>query len=118
MAPHASAVPVEPTQGNVHIEAADTKNKWKTLSRMKRYCFWVLFLTLGTVMQGYDFSIFGNLLAFQTFDKRFGHFDKSTDSYIVSANVQAQWNAASSSCQVLGGLVSGYYSPVDLLLRP
>lgn len=105
MAP-VSETSIEP---HIHIEAADTANKWRTLFKMRRYCLWVLFLTLGTVMQGYDFSVFGNLLAFQSFNKHFGRFDSMTESYIVPANIQAQWNAASSSCQVLGGLVSGYF---------
>ena len=93
---------------DVPINSSDTNNKWNILFGMKLYTLWMLYVALGVVMLGFDWSCYPNLLAFQSFSKKYGEFDAGTKSYIVASGRQAAWNGGSSGGQVVGGLVSGF----------
>jgi hypothetical protein len=65
---------------DVHIEDADTKNKWRTLWNMKFFWLWALYAVMGVTTTGYDFSVFGNLLAFQSLCKKYGTYDPDSQT--------------------------------------
>lgn len=86
---------------NMVIAQADTQNKWRNLARMKLYCCWMLYVSLGVVMLGFDWSCYPQLLAMPHFSKKYGHWDPEQKLYIVSAGRQGAWNGASSGTCLL-----------------
>lgn len=59
---------------DIAIDQADTKNKWRNLASMKLYCAWMLYVPLGVVMLGFDWSCYPGLLAMPTFAKKYARW--------------------------------------------
>jgi hypothetical protein len=56
----------------------------------------MFYVSLGVVMLGFDWSCYPQLLAMQTFAKKYGYWDEGTKLYIVPSGRQGAWNGASS----------------------
>lgn len=86
---------------------ADTVYAWKRLKHLKLFSAWIVYAAFGVIGLGFDFSLYGQLLAYPVLARKFGIWDAAVGTYIVPSNIQAAWNGSSSGCQVLFGAVCG-----------
>lgn len=93
---------------NLVVPKANLAERWRRLLHMKQFTLWMLYVSLGLIMLGFDWAAFPQFLALPSYAERFGSFDEGEGAFIVSARVQACWNATSSAMQLLGGFAASF----------
>ncbi|KAF9891675.1 hypothetical protein FE257_003687 [Aspergillus nanangensis] len=74
--------------------------KWQILRSQWRYILWVLWVSSGVVMQGFDIVAGGQLAALPAFKMQFGILQPS-GAYIIPARYLSAWNSIAPACEVV-----------------
>ncbi|KAK5308815.1 hypothetical protein LTR93_012369, partial [Exophiala xenobiotica] len=73
------------------------QHKWQILKTQKLMCFWVLFVSIGAMMLGFDFGISGTATAIPAFQKQMGEpYPGQASGYLIPARYQAGWTGATA----------------------
>ncbi|CAK7201577.1 hypothetical protein SEUCBS139899_004283 [Sporothrix eucalyptigena] len=88
--------------------AEDHQDKrWTVLVRLKRFTLWSLYISIGSMMLGFDFSLAGTLTAFPAFQQLMGvPYAAEASGYLITARVQSAWSAISTVGDILGIVIS------------
>lgn len=77
--------------------------RWKILGHLKRFTLWSLYISIGSMMLGFDFSIAGTLTAFPAFQQLMGTpYAGEASDYLISARIQSAWSAISTAGDIVG----------------
>ncbi|KAL4954557.1 general substrate transporter [Aspergillus filifer] len=74
--------------------------KWQILLSQWRYILWVLWVSSGVVMQGFDIVAGGQLAALPAFKIQFGILQPS-GAYLIPARYISAWNSIAPACEVV-----------------
>jgi len=84
--------------------AAVDQHKWRTLIQSRRFIFFAFFSYLAIVVDGFDLSGPGAMLAMTPFDVQFGYLYQG--AYVVPALYQALWTGLTSLGECVGALAT------------
>ncbi|OCF32136.1 hypothetical protein I316_06292 [Kwoniella heveanensis BCC8398] len=79
---------------------------WQAFLNYKGAVFWSFIVSMCIIMEGYDLSLVGNLIALQGFRDRYGEYVNDTVGYQISAPWQSAVTQAPTIGAVFGVLVS------------
>ncbi|CAK7237601.1 hypothetical protein SBRCBS47491_010038 [Sporothrix bragantina] len=83
--------------------------RWTVLFRLSRFTLWALYISIGSMMLGFDFSLAGTLTAFPDFQRLMGvPYPAEASGYLITARVQSAWSAISTVGDILGIVISSF----------
>ncbi|CAI4213190.1 unnamed protein product [Parascedosporium putredinis] len=89
--------------GGVHHE-----KRWTILRTQKRFFFWALYTSIGSMMLGFDFGIAGTATAYPAFQQAMGiPWPSQPSGYLIPAKIQSAWSGVSTVGDAIGILISG-----------
>lgn len=90
----------------VNLEHEKTIPFWQAIKKYKKAVFWALVISHTTIMEAYDTSLIGSLIAFTPFVEKFGTLN-SSGKYAISAAWQSGVSNAAGCGQVFGLILAG-----------
>ncbi|CAK7229752.1 hypothetical protein SCUCBS95973_007334 [Sporothrix curviconia] len=88
---------------------AHHNKRWTVFLRLSRFTLWSLYISIGSMMLGFDFSLAGTLTAFPAFQRLMGvPYASEASGYLIQAHVQAAWSAISTVGDILGIVISSF----------
>lgn len=80
----------------------------QAMRRFPKAAFWSGVVSLCIIMDGYDGALLGGLNAFPAFQKKYGHYVKSKDTYTLDAQWQVALGMGSNVGNIIGITLNGY----------
>ncbi|ERS96913.1 MFS transporter [Sporothrix schenckii 1099-18] len=83
------------------------EKRWAMIMKLKRFTLWSLYISIGSMMLGFDFSLAGTLTAFPSFQQLMGvPYAAEPSGYLITARVQSAWSAISTVGDIVGIVIS------------
>ncbi|OCF38972.1 hypothetical protein I317_07227 [Kwoniella heveanensis CBS 569] len=96
---------------NDHFTAFAGLSRYQAMRKFWRACLFCLVTAFGVVMDGYQTSLPGSVLANEGFIKQFGTVvDAATGKVSVDAQYISMWSGLAYLCQFLGNWMGGFIS--------
>ena len=96
----------EAEQSALYTQSQHELRFWPAVNLYKPAVAWSLVINIAVILSGFDGQLVGSVVGLSPFKKQFGHFDKSTGEYQVSA----AWNGACNYANYVGGIVGSVLS--------
>ncbi|KAK5296117.1 hypothetical protein LTR43_005144 [Exophiala xenobiotica] len=92
---------------NYHV--VNTDNKWKILRTHWRYSWWAIWVSFGTIMQGFDNVANSEIISMIAFTKQFGVENESDPgTYFIPSRWLGGWQGAMQAGSAIGAFAAGY----------
>ncbi|KAI8582147.1 hypothetical protein K450DRAFT_229240 [Umbelopsis ramanniana AG] len=89
--------------GDIDYSVVDPNNKWKILRHHWRYALWALWTAMGSMMQGFDYTVGGQLLAMPAFKQQFGTLVDG--DYIIRASIISAWSVLGLGLDLITAII-------------
>ncbi|CAO3692873.1 unnamed protein product [Umbelopsis ramanniana] len=91
------------TSRDIDYSVVNPDNKWKILRQHWRYALWALWTAMGSMMQGFDYTVGGQLLAMPAFKQQFGTLVDG--DYIIRAPIISAWSVLGLGLDLITAIV-------------
>ncbi|OAA54566.1 General substrate transporter [Niveomyces insectorum RCEF 264] len=92
---------------DIDYRVINTDNKWKILRIHWRYSWWAIWVSFGTIMQGFDNVCNSTIIGMEAFKRQFGQPDP-TGAYYIPARYLGGWQGTMQAGTLIGAFAAGW----------